>query len=383
MLTAHTCCLQTVGMAARSASCTSDSDALRPKQWSRPSITQPPGTPSDTCLPPLGRLAPQAAAGSCSSPLWPRCARASSLLCPPLHLVASFPTCPSKFHLLTARLQELAQSCSLQSATALRWSTSGHLLAVPCVVEGTPAVVILDSQHLGLLATISPSALAAGWLSPHPLDCVWLPKFDEVVIWAPDPRGWFQRYAIVDTPKWGELSCHLLPEPCCMPHWGPLWTLAATTQEARLVLFHILGSPLSLAVLPGVLPVARGVNMWPGLTAVAWHPSGRFVAAAFPAPGSEGGELSLALLDSRHAGACVWSYTLRGTSGAASPGLHHVAWSGDGLGLSVSITSASGFLQKWVMSFRTETSFCCKKGCQGAQYGTCPRYRSKAPKDIS
>ena len=84
------------------------------------------------------------------------------------------------------------------------------------------------------------------------------------------------------------------------------------------------------------------------------------------APGDgEDDDVSLQLLDGCKGGAPVWSYVLRGTATADSPGAHHVIWSGSGCALTVCVTA--DFLRKWMLQLAPVHVNCPRpEDCKGA-----------------
>ena len=120
-----------------------------------------------------------------------------------------------------------------------------------------------------------------------------------------------------------------------------------------------------------MLPVARGHDSTPGLKSFSWSPQGRWLAAVL-APAAADADISLVLLDGNRAGSLLWSYSLRGTSGSASPGAHNVSWSPDGSAMMVIITA--GFACKFQLRCFGTKQGCCERRCRSAEIDTCPGY---------
>ena len=259
----------------------------------------------------------------------------------------------------------------LPGCSTLRWSADGTWLAVP----GNVTVAVLDEQ-LSLAATVHMDALSARWRTARSLDCSWVqsqtpsrvPACTALVVWGPTRGlGWFKRFASVSVATWTVSAVHELADDVRRPQWG--YQLLAATSEDGLVLHSLSpsGAPQLLASLSAALPVSSSSRAWAGICSYAIRPSGGFMAVVLSS-GSPASDLSLDLLDCCKAGAVVWSYTLHGTRGAASPGMHHVSWCGPSH-LTVSITA--GFLRRWHLSLAPESSGCCVLACNKSETGRC------------
>ena len=270
-------------------------------------------------------------------------------------------------------LQLGAQSPLLSSCSGvLRWSIAGGYLAVPGIKE----VTILRAADLSLVATIVPSALVESWIAPRALDCAWLPGARLLAVWGPaSSSGAFKLFALVSTATWTAApELVSLQGPVAKPQWGYQRLAASTSNGSALVLYahEPAGGMQLIATLPGALPVSKGSSIWSGLTSFAWQ--GRWLAFV-PRPSSASEELSVVLIDAYKGGRVVWSYSLRGSSGADNPGVHHVAWADNGCGLSISITA--GFLRRWHLGFKAWRPGNCHTG-HGCT--TCPAYWHTNPR---
>ena len=210
-------------------------------------------------------------------------------------------------------------------------------------------MIILRAADLSVAATVMPGALCEDWVASRTLDCAWLPGVRELAVFSDS----FKRFAVVSTAAWDTApELVSLQGTVTKPQWGYKRLAASTSDGSALMLYaHEPDRSMQLiATLPAAIPVSSSI--WAGLTATAWHPGGRWVASVSPAASTPASDLALVLHDSNRAGAVVWSYTLRGTRGAASPGLHHIAWNADGTGLTVGFTAS--YLRRWHLGFKQE-----------------------------
>ena len=296
----------------------------------------------------------------------------------------SVSACSSQAAQVTAR-QQLDTTCTPSLACIVLQHVSGSKChegrLMPLASQSICMAVASTacSNEAAVLRIMNLESMHACTAACTSLSCLCAQGSSLLAVWGPAPGlGTIHHIALADAGTCAVTAVVRLQAPISQPQWG-FGRMAATAADGSLVLYaHGAGGTLQLlAALPAVLPlpVARGQQFWPGLTTFAWSSRGRWLAAVL-APTSADADLALVLLDGNRAGRVVWSYSLRGTSGAASPGVHNLSWSADGSALSMCI--AARFARKFNLSFLSPHG-CCEEACRGAQYGLCPEYEHAGP----